>query len=138
MLMDVDAHAHRLYTLSIELLENIDLRAGHDQVVLGRPTPPEALLAEEMPLEAHFRRDHFPAPDLDPATWELSVGGAVQWPLRLAPAERQALGRRREVATRGGGGHRGIEPPPPVPGLAWALGAVGEAHWTGAPLRALL
>jgi DMSO/TMAO reductase YedYZ molybdopterin-dependent catalytic subunit len=101
-------------------------------------TPSAALLAPDMPFAAHFRRDHFPAPDLHPQAWSLDVGGAVRRPLRLDLASLATLGQRTERVTLECAGHRRTEHDPPVEGLAWATGAVGEARWTGAPLAALL
>lgn len=101
-------------------------------------TPLNALLLDDMPLEAHFRRDHFPAPDLEPAQWVLEVGGAVRRPLRLDLADLQALGAQTERVVLECAGHRRTEYEPAVPGLTWAAGAVGEARWTGAPLAAIL
>jgi sulfane dehydrogenase subunit SoxC len=101
-------------------------------------TPLDALLLEEMPLEAHFRRDHFPAPEVRAGDWALEVTGAVHRPLRLDVAGLRALGRRTESVVLECAGHRRSEYSPPAPGLAWAEGAVSEARWTGAPLAALL
>lgn len=105
---------------------------------LAEATPLDALLLEEMPLDAHFRRDHYPAPSVRPTQWALEVTGAVHRPLRLDVAELRRLGQRTEPVVLECAGHRRAEYSPPTPGLAWAEGAVGEARWTGAPLAALL
>ncbi len=101
-------------------------------------TPLNALLLDEMPLDAHFRRDHFPAPALRPAEWALEVTGAVRRPLTLDVAALRALGERSERVVLECAGHRRTEYSPGVPGLAWAEGAVGEARWKGAQLAAVL
>jgi len=101
-------------------------------------TPLNALLLDDMPLAAHFRRDHFPAPELEPTEWVLEVGGAVRRPLRLDLAALQALGAQTERVVLECAGHRRTEYEPAVPGLTWAEGAVSEARWTGAPLAAIL
>ncbi|MDX6665457.1 MAG: hypothetical protein QOG68_1663 [Solirubrobacteraceae bacterium] len=101
-------------------------------------TPPAALLADEMPFAAHFRRDHYPAPAIDPETWSVTVTGAVWRPLCLYRPGLEALGSRTERVTLECAGHRRTEHVPPVPGLAWATGAVGEARWTGVPLATVL
>ena len=105
---------------------------------LADATPLSALLLEEMPLEAHFRRDHFPAPDVRPTQWAVEVTGAVRRPQRLDGAALRALGQRTETVVLECAGNRRTEYSPPVPGLAWAEGAVGEARWTGTPLATLL
>lgn len=105
---------------------------------IAAATPAAALLLPEMPPAAHFRRDHFPAPALDPAAWELEVGGAVARPLRLDLAALQALGARSERVTLECAGHRRTELRPPVAGLQWSLGAVSEARWCGTPLARVL
>src|SRR5690349_24930460 len=93
-----------------------------------------------MPFASHFRRDHYPAPALDAATWTLEVGGAVRRPLRLDLASLRAIGAERtERVTLECAGHRRVEHDPPAAGLAWAaIGAVGEARWTGTRLAELL
>ena len=105
---------------------------------LADATPLNALLLDEMPLGAHFRRDHFPAPDVRPAEWALQVTGAVRRPLTLDVDALRRLGGRSERVVLECAGHRRTEYAPAVPGLAWAEGAVGEARWTGAPLAAVL
>src|SRR5437763_6358643 len=42
---------------------------------LWRPTPLWALELPEIPTELHFIRDHFPPPDVDAESWELSIQG---------------------------------------------------------------
>ena len=88
-------------------------------------TPLNALLLEEMPLGAHFRRDHFPVPELEPTGWTLEVGGAVRRPLRLDVDALRRLGAQTERVVLECAGHRRSEYQPAVPGLTWAEGAVG-------------
>src|SRR3954454_8711087 len=101
-------------------------------------TPPEALLAEDMPFAAHFRRDHFAVPAVRPETWSVEVVGAVRRPLLLCQPGLEALGAHTERVTLECAGHRRTEHVPPAAGLAWAIGAVGEARWTGARLADVL
>ncbi len=105
---------------------------------LASATPLDALLLEEMPLEAHFRRDHFAPPAVRPADWVVEVTGAVRRPLRLDAAALRGLGEHTEPVVLECAGHRRTDYSPPVPGLAWAEGAVGEARWTGCRLAAVL
>ncbi|MFL5846055.1 MAG: sulfite oxidase [Solirubrobacteraceae bacterium] len=107
---------------------------------IAAATPAAALLEEDMPFAAHFRRDHYPAPDLTPRTWSLEIGGAVRRPMSLSLDALRAIGARRtERVTLECAGHRRVEHEPPAAGLAWAaIGAVGEARWTGTSLAEVL
>jgi DMSO/TMAO reductase YedYZ molybdopterin-dependent catalytic subunit len=98
----------------------------------------EALGAETMPAAEHFRREHFPAPVIDPHGWRLVLGGLVETPAILALSDLQALPARTLPVVLECAGHRRAELTPPVPGLQWQVGAVSEARWTGARLRDLL
>lgn len=102
------------------------------------PTPLRALGSEEMPSEAHFRRDHFAAPALDPNSWRLLIDGAVEQPVELTLNDLQALARRTLRAVLECAGHRRGEFSPPAAGLPWGVGALGEAVWQGASLRDVL
>ena len=104
----------------------------------ARPTPLWALELPELPTDHHFRRDHFGVPELDPAGWRLQVAGAVEQPLRLSLAEVQALPAQTLKVVLECAGHRRTELDPPAEGIPWGAGAVGEARWTGVPLRELL
>ena len=48
--------------------------------VHNAPAALQALTELHMPTAAHFRREHFPALDVDPAEWRLRVGGSVATP----------------------------------------------------------
>src|SRR5690242_11152689 len=98
----------------------------------------ESLGAEVMPAAEHFRREHFPAPEIDPHGWRLVLGGLVETPAILALADLAALPARTLPVVLECAGHRRAELAPVVPGLQWEVGAVSEARWTGARLRDLL
>lgn len=102
------------------------------------PAPLWALAAEEMPSEAHFRRDHFPVPAFDAGSWRLIVDGAVERPLELTLGELLRLPRRELRVVLECAGHRRAEFEPPAAGLQWGVGALGEAVWQGAALGAVL
>jgi DMSO/TMAO reductase YedYZ molybdopterin-dependent catalytic subunit len=75
---------------------------------------------------------------VDPASWELEIGGAVATPLRLGLPD---LMRRPAVTARvllecAGNGRARYEPRPVS--QPWLLEAVGSAEWTGTPLAPLL
>src|SRR5467141_3743648 len=90
------------------------------------------------PSELFYIRSHFPTPEMDPATYRLSVSGAVRNELSLSYAELRAMPSRTCVATLECAGNSRVFLVPPAPGAQWELGAVGNAEWTGVPLRALL
>lgn len=88
---------------------------------------------------AHFYiRSHFSTPRLDAASYRLHVRGAVRRPLWLSDAELRAMPSETRVAMLECAGNSRVFLVPQVPGAQWALGAVGNAEWTGVPLRALL
>jgi DMSO/TMAO reductase YedYZ molybdopterin-dependent catalytic subunit len=87
------------------------------------------------PLSAFYIRNNFPIPP--PAT-QLTVGGAVNRPLSLAPEDLRRLPRRRLTATLECAGNGRAFMNPPVPGEQWRLGAVSTAAWEGVQLSAIL
>ena len=97
-----------------------------------------ALGAETMPAAEHFRREHFPAPAIDPVAARLVLGGLVETPAIMALADLMALPARTLPVVLECAGHRRAELAPAVPGLQWEVGAVSEARWTGARLRDML
>ena len=103
-----------------------------------RPTPLEALRLDETPTALHFVRSHFGVPPLDPETWTLQIGGAVQAPRSYSLSELQELPIRSQTVVLECAGHRRSEYQPDTPGLQWGVGAVSQARWTGIALRELL
>jgi DMSO/TMAO reductase YedYZ molybdopterin-dependent catalytic subunit len=90
------------------------------------------------PNEHFFVRSHFAVPPIDPTTWRLKVEGAVNTPLELSYDELMKLPVTRLAATIECAGNGRVALSPPVPGLQWGQGAVGNALWSGVPLAALL
>src|SRR5258707_2394247 len=86
----------------------------------------------------YYIRSHFPAPELDSASYRLSVCGAVRRELSLSYAEIRGMPSRTCVATLECAGNSRVFLVPPAPGAQWELGAVGNAAWTGVPLSLLL
>ncbi|WP_354643682.1 sulfite oxidase [Kitasatospora camelliae] len=105
-------------------------------------TPPAALVPRLTPVDAFFVRDHFGVPTIDPATWRLTVDGAVDRPYRLSHRELLALADREgarevEVVLECAGNGRALMEPRP-PGVPWGEHAVGCARFAGVPLAAVL
>lgn len=90
------------------------------------------------PTERFYIRSHFPAPRLELAAYRLHIDGAVSRPFSLTYQELRALPSETRVATLECAGNGRVFLVPQVEGAQWELGAVGNAEWTGVPLRALL
>src|SRR5262245_13935049 len=90
------------------------------------------------PTELFYIRSHFPAPRLDLASYRLHVGGAVRNPLSLSYQQLRDMPSETRVATLECAGNSRVFLVPQVEGAQWELGAVGNAEWTGVPLRTLL
>jgi len=91
-----------------------------------------------MATEQFYRRNHFPIPDLDAATFRLSVNGLVERTLALSTAELSAMPSRTLVATLECAGNGRTWFVPAIEGERWDLGAVSTGQWSGVPLRDVL
>jgi DMSO/TMAO reductase YedYZ molybdopterin-dependent catalytic subunit len=105
---------------------------------LNCATPASALGGEVTPIAQFYRRNHFPIPVLDPATWRLRVSGMVERPLSLSLHELTQLPAETTVVTLECAGNDREQFRPPTPGVQWSNGAVGTAEWTGARLADVL
>src|SRR5438034_2619211 len=90
------------------------------------------------PTELFYIRSHFPAPKLELASYQLRMDGAVRNPLSLSYQQLRDMPPETRVATLECAGNSRVFLVPQVAGAQWELGAVGNAEWTGVPLRALL
>jgi DMSO/TMAO reductase YedYZ molybdopterin-dependent catalytic subunit len=114
---------------------------GLDELALATRNhgmPLEALRYDVTPPGLHYVLTHYDIPAVDPGSWRLEIGGAVERPLSLALDE---LMRRPPVTARvllecAGNGRARLEPRPVS--QPWLLEAVGTAEWTGTPLAPLL
>jgi DMSO/TMAO reductase YedYZ molybdopterin-dependent catalytic subunit len=104
----------------------------------NRPTPLAALQLPETPAETHYRRNHFPYPDPDGAAASLEITGAVERPLRLPLEGLREQPSRTLAVVLECAGHRRTEYDPPISGVQWKAGALGQARWTGTSLAAVL
>lgn len=101
-------------------------------------TPLDLIDSYLTPTELFYIRSHFPAPTLDPATYQLRIHGAVRNPLSLSYEQLRDMPSETRVATLECAGNSRVFLVPQVAGAQWELGAVGNAEWTGVPLAALL
>ena len=99
---------------------------------LWSPTPLEALELPAIPIELHFVRDHFPAPELDPAEWSLEVTGNRQ-ALEIDLEQLRLLPERTLRVVLECAGHRRAEFDPVPSGQPWPCGAVAERAGRGPP-----
>lgn len=90
------------------------------------------------PIERFFVRTHVYVPTVDPVQWRLKVEGEVGMPLTLTIEDLKKLPSIElvSVAECAGNGRGFYEPP--VPGLQWGNGAVGNGRWRGARLADVL
>jgi len=90
------------------------------------------------PNEQFYVRGHFPIPEIDTRSWRLKVEGAVGLPFESSYDELRQMPSKTMTATMecAGNGRSFLEPK--VKGVAWDLGAVGNAQWTGVLLRDVL
>jgi sulfane dehydrogenase subunit SoxC len=100
--------------------------------------PLEALRYPITPAGLHYLLIHYDIPAVEPETFRLEVGGAVERPLTvslddLRSRERVSLPVTFECAGNG----RALLAPRPL-SQPWLTEAVGTAEWAGTPLRPLL
>lgn len=100
-------------------------------------TPLEALDGLITPTEHFFVRSHFGPPRFD-LLRKLTVDGLVDHSLRLSLTELRKFPATKVTAVLqcAGNGRRRFSPP--IPGVQWTHGAMGQAEWVGVRLSALL
>jgi DMSO/TMAO reductase YedYZ molybdopterin-dependent catalytic subunit len=112
------------------------------KVVTQSPQNAETPLADVhgwvTPTRLFFVRNHFDVPEIDAATWRLSVGGCVARPLELTFSELTEMPQRTLLATLECAGNGRSFLSQKVPGVPWGAGAVAHAEWSGVPLRDVL
>jgi DMSO/TMAO reductase YedYZ molybdopterin-dependent catalytic subunit len=100
--------------------------------------PLEALRWAITPVGLHYLLIHYDVPLVDPVTWRLEIGGAVERPLTLSLDELRTRPRVELAATMecAGNGRALLEPRPIS--QPWLTEAVGTARWGGVALTPLL
>ncbi len=88
--------------------------------------------------ERFYVRNHFPVPQIDVAAWRLKIEGAVERPAELTHAELRSMEQHAITSTLECAGNGRVFLVPKVKGTQWELGAVGNARWSGVPLRLIL
>jgi sulfite oxidase len=98
-------------------------------------TPLDALTSFITPNDLFFVRHHWNPMYPDAKRWVLVVDGEVETPVALTLADLKRLPRAEATCVlQCAGNGRGLFRPP-IPGVQWRYGAVGNARWTGARLK---
>ncbi len=93
------------------------------------------------PTGSFYVRNHGAIPQIDPASYRVSIEGLVERPLELSLAElRERFAKHSVTATMACAGNRRAEmaAQKPISGVPWQAGAVGNAVWTGVRLADVL
>ena len=90
------------------------------------------------PNQLFYIRSHFKAAELTRDAYQLRLHGAVERELKFSFEDLIALPSQTITATLECAGNSRIFLVPQAEGAQWELGAVGNAEWTGVPLRSLL
>jgi DMSO/TMAO reductase YedYZ molybdopterin-dependent catalytic subunit len=90
------------------------------------------------PADRFFVRSHHYAARVNLSTWKLEIGGLVEKPVSWTFEQIERMPKREITAViECAGNGRGLYEPP-VPGLQWKFGAVGNGRWAGVRLADLL
>ena len=100
--------------------------------------PLEALRYPITPSGLHYLLIHYDIPDVDAEGWAVSVEGRVARPLALTLADLRERPAHEVTATMECAGNGRALLAPHVVSQPWLLEAVGNATWTGVPLRLIL
>ena len=100
--------------------------------------PLEALRYPITPAGLHYLLIHYDIPDVDADRWTLSVEERVAKPLTLSLADLRERPSREVTAAMECAGNGRAFLAPHVVSQPWLLEAVGNATWTGVPLRLIL
>jgi DMSO/TMAO reductase YedYZ molybdopterin-dependent catalytic subunit len=101
-------------------------------------TPVSLLDSWITPNDLFYIRSHLYTPTVDAASWALSVDGEVDRPVMLTLAELRQMPSVTIAATLECAGNGRAFFDPPVAGVQWERGAVGNARWTGVRLGEVL
>ena len=118
---------------------------GKEKLIVRSVRPPDyetpvALLDSWItPIEHFYVRQHMPTPaGLEAASWRLHVDGEVDTPLALTLEDLRRLPAASVTAVLECAGNGRAFFDPPVAGIQWTKGAVGNARWTGVRMSDVL
>jgi DMSO/TMAO reductase YedYZ molybdopterin-dependent catalytic subunit len=90
------------------------------------------------PIERFFVRSHTYTPRIDVNEWRLTIDGVVATPVTLTLDDLKRMPAVDVVSVLECAGNGRAFYEPPVPGLQWTTGAVGNARWRGVRLADVL
>ena len=90
------------------------------------------------PVDRFYVRSHHYTPRVDPAQYRLTVDGEVEQPLRLTLENIQKHRRAELVSVMECAGNGRALYEPPIRGVQWLYGAVGNGRWAGVRLADIL
>ena len=100
--------------------------------------PPAGFVDFITPVEHFFVRSHVTVPTVDLAAWSLTVNGHVSTPVVFSMGDLRRMPSSEIVGVlECAGNGRGFYDPP-VAGLQWGNGAVGNGRWRGVRLMDVL
>jgi len=91
-----------------------------------------------MPNARFYMRNNFRMPDLDAASFRLSIGGLVERAQSFSVRDLQNMRSKTQVVTLECAGNGRAMFDRPTEGEKWGHGAVSTAEWTGVPLGEIL
>jgi len=120
-----------------------DLVKRSDMIVRSRrpedlEMPIEGFTDFITPIDRFFVRTHVTAPSVDVSTWRLRLEGNVSSPLALSIDDLRSMPSSEVVAVLECAGNGRSFYEPPMPGLQWTDGAVGNGRWRGVRLADVL
>lgn len=101
-------------------------------------TPLDLLTDYLTPNNLFFVRHHWQPRPPEPRSWRLVVDGQVERPLELSLADLRRMPETSVTCVLQCAGNGRSFHSPPIPGIQWRHGAVGNARWTGVRVREVL
>jgi sulfite oxidase len=127
------------------LAQGAKIAPGKEKLTVRSLRPPDyetpvALLDSWLtPVEHFYVRSHMPVPaSLDAAAWTLQIEGEVDTPVTLTLDELRKLPSATVTTVLECAGNGRAFFDPPVAGIQWGKGAVGNARWTGVRMADVL
>jgi DMSO/TMAO reductase YedYZ molybdopterin-dependent catalytic subunit len=127
------------------LAQGAKVAPGKEKLIVRSLRPPDyetpvALLDSWLtPVEHFYVRSHMPVPaGIDAAAWTLQLEGEVDNPLTLTLDELKKLPSATVTMVLECAGNGRAFFDPPVAGIQWSKGAIGNARWTGVRMADVL